>query len=159
MKHFFGKSSNILGNDMTMFDQQSFYKAFEKDLLLAQDEVIIESPFITVRRINELLPMLTRLRNRGVSITINTRNPIEHDIEYEAQALDSIATLQSLGVRVLYTVKHHRKLAVIDKTIIWNGSLNILSQNDSCEIMWRVNSSDAAYRLLGFINVKGYTRR
>ena len=159
MRHFFGKSSNVLSNDMTMFDQQTFYKAFDKDLLLAKDEVIIECPFITTRRINELLPTLTRLRKRGVPITINTRNPIEHDVEYEAQALDSIAVLQSLDVRVLYTAKHHRKLAVIDKTIVWNGSLNILSQNDSCEIMWRVNSSDAARRLLGFINIKGYTRR
>ena len=159
MRRLFSRSSNILSSDMTMFDQRSFYQAFEKDLLVAQNEVIIESPFITIRRINELLPTLTRLRKRGVSITINTRNPIEHDVEYEAQALDSIAALQPLGVTVLYTVKHHRKLAIIDKTIVWNGSLNILSQNDSCEIMWRVNSSDAARRLLGFINIKRYTRR
>jgi len=142
-----------------MYDQETFYKAFEKDLLLAKDEVIIESPFITTKRINELLRIFTRLRNRGVAIIINTRNPEEHDTEYEIQALDSIAALQELDIKVLYTVKHHRKIAVIDKMIVWNGSLNILSQNNSCEIMWRVNSSEAAYRLLGFISVKGYTRR
>ena len=45
------------------------------------------------------------------------------------------------------------------KTIVWNGSLNILSQNDSCEIMWRVDATEAAHRLLGFVDVKGYTRR
>lgn len=152
MRKLFGKSTAFLSADIQMYDQESFYKAFEKDLLLARNEVIIESPFITVKRINELLPALTRLRNRGVSITINTREPIEHDTEYEAQALDSIAALQQLDIKVLYTVKHHRKIAVIDKIIVWNGSLNILSQNDSCEIMWRVISPDAAHRLLGFIN-------
>lgn len=155
----FGRNSTMLSGDIQMYDQDTFYKSFEKDLLLAQNEVIIESPFITVKRINELLPIFTRLRNRGVGITINTRNPEEHDANYEAQAFQSIAALQELDVRVLYTVKHHRKIAVIDKTIVWNGSLNILSQNDSCEIMWRVNSSDTAYRLLRYINVKGYTRR
>ena len=157
--NLFGRNSTMLSGDIQMYDQDTFYKSFEKDLLLAQNEVIIESPFITVKRINELLPIFTRLRSRGVGITINTRNPEEHDANYEAQALQSIAALQELDVRVLYTVKHHRKIAVIDKTIVWNGSLNILSQNDSCEIMWRVNSSDTAYRLLGYINVKGYIRR
>ena len=159
MRSLFRRSTGVLSGDIRMYDQESFYKAFEKDLLLAQKEVIIESPFITIKRINALLPMFTKLRNRGVSITINTRDPYEHDMEYEFQALDSITMLQSMGIKVLYTVKHHRKLAVIDKTFVWNGSLNILSQNDSCEIMWRVDSPDAANRLLGFINVKRYTRR
>ena len=159
MRSLFRRNRGVLSDDIRMYDQESFYKAFEKDLLLAQDEVIIESPFITIKRINALLPIFTKLRSRGVSITINTRDPNEHDMEYEFQALDSITMLQSMDIKVLYTVKHHRKLAVIDKTITWNGSLNILSQNDGCEIMWRVDSPDAANRLLGFINVKKYTRR
>lgn len=159
MRGLFRRNRGVLSDDIRMYDQESFYKAFEKDLLLAQTEVIIESPFITIKRINALLPIFTKLRNRGVSITINTRDPSEHDMGYEYQALASIAMLQSMDIKVLYTVKHHRKLAVIDKTVTWNGSLNILSQNDSCEIMWRVNSPEAANRLLGFINVKRYTRR
>ena len=159
MRGLFRRNAGVLSSDIRIHDQVSFYKAFEKDLLLAQNEVIIESPFITTKRINALLPIFTKLLNRGVSITINTRDPSEHDMEYEYQASDAIVTLQLIGVKVLYTVKHHRKLAIIDKTFVWNGSLNILSQNDSCEIMWRVDSPDAANRLLGFINVKRYTRR
>ncbi len=145
--------------DIKMFDEQSFYRAFEKDLYLARRSVIIESPFITLRRINELLPVLTKLRRKGVAVTINTRNPIEHDAEYETQALIAIEQLQGLGVKVLYTVKHHRKLAIIDGGIAWNGSLNILSQHDSCEIMWRVASEGIADQLLGFIKLTKYTGR
>lgn len=76
-----------------MFDEQSFYRAFEKDLHLARRSVIIESPFITLRRIDELLPVFTKLRRKGVAVTINTRNPIEHDAEYETQALVAIEQL------------------------------------------------------------------
>ena len=142
-----------------MYDEQSFYRAFQKDLYSARKSVIIESPFITLRRIDELLPMFTKLRRKGVSVTVNTRNPIEHDAEYETQALVAIEQLQGLGVKVLYTVKHHRKLAIIDGGIAWNGSLNILSQHDSCEIMWRVASEGIADQLLGFIKLKKYTGR
>jgi phosphatidylserine/phosphatidylglycerophosphate/cardiolipin synthase-like enzyme len=142
-----------------MYNEQSFYRAFEKDLYLARRSVIIESPFITLRRIDELLPVLTKLRRKGVDVTVNTRNPIEHDAEYETRALVAIEQLQGLGVKVLYTVKHHRKLAIIDENIAWNGSLNILSQHDSCEIMWRVASEGIADQLLGFIKLKKYTGR
>ena len=142
-----------------MYDEQSFYRAFQKDLYSARKSVIIESPFITLRRIEELLPVITKLRRKGVSVTVNTRNPIEHDEEYEMQALVAIEKLQGLGVKVLYTVKHHRKLAIIDGGIAWNGSLNILSQHDSCEIMWRVASKGIADQLLGFIKLTKYTGR
>src|SRR5574344_427381 len=108
-----------------MFDEKSFYRVFEKDLYLARRSVIIESPFITLRRIDELLPVLTKLRRKGVAVTINTRNPIEHEEEYEMRALIAVEKLQGLGVKVLYTVKHHRKLAIIDGMVAWNGSLNI----------------------------------
>ncbi len=143
-------------SDIKMFDEQSFYRAFEKDLYLARRSVIIESPFITLRRIDELLPVLTKLRRKGVAVTINTRNPIEHDAEYETQALVAIEQLQGLGVKVLCTVKYHRKLAIIDGMVAWHGSLNILSQNDSCEIMWRVASKGIADQLLGFIKLTKY---
>ena len=142
-----------------MYDEQSFYRAFQKDLYSARRNVIIESPFIALRRIEELLPVITKLRRKGVSVTVNTRNPIEHEEEYEMQALVAIEKLQGLGVKVLYTVKHHRKLAIIDGTVTWNGSLNILSQHDSCEIMWRVASKGIADQLLGFIKLTKYTGR
>ena len=83
-----------------MYDEQSFYRAFQKDLYSARKSVIIESPFITLRRIEELLPVITKLRRKGVSVTVNTRNPIEHDEEYEMQALVAIEQLQGLGVKV-----------------------------------------------------------
>ena len=139
-----------------MYDEQSFYRAFQKDLYSARKSVIIESPFITLRRIEELLPVITKLRRKGVSVTVNTRNPIEHEEEYEMQALVAIEKLQGLGVKVLYTVKHHRKLAIIDGMVAWNGSLNILSQHDSCEIMWRVVSKGIEDKLLGFIKLTKY---
>lgn len=67
--------------------------------------------------------------------------------------------MQEIGVTVFYTVGHHRKLAVIDQEIFYEGSLNILSFSDSCEIMRRVVSSTEAMKLLKFIGLKNYARR
>lgn len=137
-------------NNSALFDNNTFYKAFERDLRRARQSVIIESPFITRRRMEHLLPLLAKLRRKGVRIVVNTRNPEEHNEEYAIQAGDAVAAMQDIGIKVLYTVKHHRKLAIIDEEILWEGSLNILSQSDSCEIMRRTISNGLALQMMRF---------
>lgn len=140
-------------NSSKLFDNNSFYKAFERDLRHAKQSVIIESPFITSRRMDHLLPILIKLRRKGVRIVVNTRNPEEHNEEYAVQAENAVAAMQNIGVKVLYTVKHHRKLAIIDDEILWEGSLNILSQRDSCEVMRRTVSSSLVWQMTCFIKL------
>lgn len=136
-----------------LYDNETFYKAFTSDLHSAKQNIYIESPFITSRRMESLLPIFEMLRKRGVTITVNTRNPDEHDGEYIDQAYEAVSDMQSMGITVLYTVKHHRKLAIIDESVLWEGSLNILSQNDSCELMRRSVSQTLVCQMADFLNV------
>ncbi len=76
--------NNLLSS--SLYDR-NFYKSFEKDIKGAQRSVLIESPFITTRRMNALMPIFCALRQRGVRIVINTRSPEEHDAEYQRQAV------------------------------------------------------------------------
>jgi len=145
------RSRRLAMNKSALFDNNTFYKAFERDLRRARRSVIIESPFITRRRMEHLLPLLTKLRHKGVRIVVNTRNPEEHNEEYAIQAEDAVAAMQDIGIKVLYTIKHHRKLAIIDEEVLWEGSLNILSQGDSCEIMRRTRSSELVRSMVSFI--------
>jgi len=110
-------------------------------------------------RIDQLLPILTRLRKRGVNIIINTRNPSEHDMEYMHQSESAISLLQEIGVIVLFTVKHHRKIAIVDREVFYEGSLNILSYYNSCEIMRRTVSTPEAEILIKFIGLNKYLRK
>jgi phosphatidylserine/phosphatidylglycerophosphate/cardiolipin synthase-like enzyme len=139
-----------------LYDQDGFYKAFLDDLKKVKYEVIIESPFITTKRINSLLPVFKQLVERGKRIVINTKPLDEHEPYYQVQAEQAIIALQELGVSVLLTRGHHRKLAVIDKRITWEGSLNILSQNDSCEVMRRIYSEQLANQMLAFLHLEKF---
>lgn len=143
----------------SLFDQNNFYPAFMRDLRMCTKEVVIECPFITSRRVAKLLPALRRLRSRNVNVVINTRDPIEHDGIYRYQALEAIKNLQSLGILVLYTGGHHRKLAILDRTIIWEGSLNILSFSSSCEIMRRITSRALAEQMINFLRLGKYLKK
>lgn len=140
-----------------LYDDQTFYDKFIKDLAKCHSEVLIESPFITNRRLNSILPVLQKLKDRKVRIAINTRDPKTHDSEYlQADARDAISILQHMGIHILYTGNHHRKLAILDRNILYEGSLNILSQNNSCEVMRRIESVQLAWQMVRFTKIDKY---
>jgi phosphatidylserine/phosphatidylglycerophosphate/cardiolipin synthase-like enzyme len=139
-----------------LYDDSSFYKAFLHDLKNAESEILIESPFITTLRLVPMLPVLRKARKRGVRIIINTRDPLEHGPPYDGYAIDAVAELYAITATVLHTGKHHRKLAIIDRKILWEGSLNILSQYESCEIMRRIESPVLAMEMIKFIKLRKY---
>jgi len=90
-----------------LYDQDTFYKAFLRDLEKAQSRVIIESPFITKKRMNLLLPTLIKLRDKGVRIVINTKPFEEHEQRYRDQAIWAVGSMQDIGIEVLMTAGHH----------------------------------------------------
>ena len=139
-----------------LHDQANFYPAFIRDIAGATREVIIESPFISHKRMNALYPSFRSLAKRGVVIVINTRHPSEHDADYRLQASNAISELQKLGAIVLFTGGHHRKLAIVDRRVLWEGSLNILSQSNSCEIMRRIEAQELAEQMFQYIDIERY---
>lgn len=141
----------------SLHDEKTFYKAFIKDLEQCQSEVIIESPFITSDRMMTLRPILNKLYDRGIKVFIITRDPREHNEGYEEQSENEIEALEALGIQVLLcTGNHHRKLAIIDRQILWEGSLNILSQIKSREIMRRLQGDGFAANMFNFLNFGRY---
>ena len=137
-----------------LLNEDTFYDRLLKDLRKCRSELIIESPFITNRRLTLLLPTLQKLKQQNVRIAITTRDPYEHDDEYRREeAHRAVAQLQRSGIHVLYTTGHHRKLAIIDRQILYEGSLNILSQNNSCEIMRRIESVQLAWQMARFVGI------
>jgi hypothetical protein len=161
MLNFLGRKGRNKDELLTsqLFDQNTFYDAFVRSLGSCKSELIIESPFITRRRTAELMPTLKKLSHRGVHIVINTRHPSEHDEPYRTQATEAITALEVLGCSILYTGGHHRKIAIIDRLVTWEGSLNILSYNDSCEIMRKITSRTLAEQMISFLEIDKYLRR
>jgi hypothetical protein len=139
-----------------LYDQSSFFERFQGDIQDCREELLIESAFLTLKRVKTLLPTLQLLTSRGIKVTVNTRWPDEHEDFMREQAMWAVGMLQSVDVIVLYTAGLHRKLAILDRTIVWEGSLNILSQSDSCELMRRTNSSDEANSILNYVGMKRF---
>ena len=141
----------------SLYDEKTFYRQFKKDLLHTKEEVIIESPFITTKRMDVLAPLFQKLIKRGVGVYVVTRAPKEHKPPYAEQSEREIQHFEQIGVQVLVCLgNHHRKLAIIDRQILWEGSLNILSHIKSREIMRRIDDKGSAKEMFKFLKMKKF---
>ena len=149
----FRNSNNSALLKSKLYDETTFYKAFIADLEKAKSDVLIESPFMTTRRVSLLLPTLIKLKKKGVGITINTRDPEEGD-SLRLDCHKALSLLLHEGIHVVFNESLHRKIAIIDESKLWEGSLNILSQNRSKEIMRRTKSIELCTEMIRFITPK-----
>lgn len=135
-----------------LFDEKTFFEQFIRDLICAKSEVIIESPFITTKRMNQLAPLFEKLVDRGIKIYVVTRDPKVHRFPYSQQAEVEIQHFEQIGVQPLICPGYHnRTLAILDRYILWVGSIHILSHYYDAEIMRRINDKTAAEEMFNFL--------
>ena len=135
---------------------ENFYSALESDLTNAKQDIAIVSPFVTSRRVTKLEETLASAVERGVSVRILTKPP-EKQSEGESMkksAMEGIQILKDIGARIELNPKTHEKICIIDNSIVWHGSLNILSQHESSESMMRFVGENAARQLLNDVGLR-----
>jgi len=141
----------------SLYDEKDFYSTFLSDLSSCRSEVYIESPYITENRAIQLIPFFKSLLSNGVKIYVMTRDPREHNENMEYQSEKAIRMFEILGVQVLLCIgNHHRKLAILDREILWEGSLNILSQSKSREIMRRIEDKKTSREMFDFLKLSRF---
>jgi phosphatidylserine/phosphatidylglycerophosphate/cardiolipin synthase-like enzyme len=140
-----------------LHNEKTFYGAFSRDIRNATHEVLLESPFITMRRSSEIARLFENIVKRGVTVRVFTRHPRYHTADMRNQAKAGICILKKSGVRVITcSDMRHRKVATIDGNILWEGSLNFLSHSNSREIMRRTESQVLTQQMIHFLRLKKF---
>jgi len=137
----------------SMYNETTFSKAFIQDLEKAKEEVIILSPFVLTARMESLVSVFEKLLERKVKIFVMTRPPKEYSKKYQQQGEKEIQRFEQIGVQVLISKKDNRKISIIDREILWEGSLNILSQVKSRDTMYRFEETGQAQQMFDFLNL------
>jgi len=137
-----------------LYNELTFYPAFIKDILEAEKEVIIYSPFISKFRADFFRRALLKLKKRNIAVFIFTRPFEECKPLMREKIRSSVKDYEELGARVFYPEGFmHEKLAIIDRNILWEGSLNILSQRSSKELMRRMPGVELAEQTISFLGI------
>lgn len=138
-----------------LFDEKTFYQKFSLDLLNCREEVIIESPYITTTRVDLFYPRFQTLLKRKVKIYVVTKDFDDLESEMREQSMRAVENFEKMGIHTLLCMgNHHRKLAILDRAILWEGSLNILSQTRSREIMRRIEGKEIAEQMFNFLEFR-----
>jgi hypothetical protein len=110
------------------FDEKTFLDAFILELSYAKAFVLIQSPFITPHRVSQYLDALLDCIRRGVTVCVFIEDREGTD-EQLKQTRDAAKMLEKIGVHVNFKIGIHEKILVVDGSVLWKGSLNILSFN------------------------------
>lgn len=130
----------------SLFDWQSYASIYQKDLESATSEIIISGPAISNAKSWALITLNMRLSETGVRIIVSTLSPGSfEDGKHQAEVVQA---LRESGITVITTSNRHERFAVIDKNIVWYGSINLLSIEKHEDSLMRIESKEIAAELL-----------
>ncbi len=130
-----------------IYDQDSFQERFLSDLRHAKHSIVIVSPYVQVRRVRWLEDTLKHAAGKSVEVSIYTRPADSFAGKASQAARAACDMLKNLGAAVHFRESIHQKHAVIDESIVWYGSINLLSFGASQESMMRLCSGSISRAL------------
>lgn len=143
--------AEIVSGEVTdiIFDNTTFLPVYKSDLLNAVREILIVSPFVTKRRVLQMLPFLSTACDRKVKVVVVTRPVADFGEKNRPFLEEAMASLIAADIQVVFKSNIHQKFAIFDQKIVWYGSINLLSFGRSEESIMRLENPGIADELLG----------
>lgn len=132
-------SSSIAENQI--FNGSTFYCPYTSDLTKAKRSIVISSPKLYRTEQNPLVTLLKELTQQGIEILITTVAENEQTVFIQAKGL-SVKVKPKLS---LYTT-------IIDKEVVWYGSINTLGYASKDDNMIKVTDIYLANELIEMIH-------
>ena len=130
-----------------IFNNQSFFPVYLNDITNAREHILIVSPFVTKKRVLQVLDLFKEKIDNQVDVSILTRPVEEFDGKKRSKLEEVFTILQKVGVNLILKSNIHQKFAIIDQKTVWFGSINFLSFGFSEESVMRLVSGSIAYEL------------
>jgi len=137
-----------------IFTKDSFFPVYLQDITAASKHLMIVSPFVTKKRIIQMMEHFSEVLKKQVKITIITRPAHEFEKEKKITLENLFSMIENAGVNLILKPNIHQKFAIIDKKITWYGSINLLSFGYSEESIMRLESSSIAHELIQSIDME-----
>lgn len=149
-----GYQVKMSGQDASVsqiYDGQDYFVPFTTDLGDAAAGILIVSPFLKMARIKAVLPTLEKAVAAGVSVVVCTKPVGDYRPEQQAAVERSIALLAGSGVTVETHPALQHRYAVIDRSVVWYGSIDYLSYSVKDANALRFENADIAGELLDLL--------
>lgn len=132
-------SSSIAENQI--FNGSTFYRPYTSDLIKAKHSIVISSPKLYRTEQNPLVTLLKEFAQQGIEILITTAAENEQTV-----------FIQSKGLSVKVKPKLSLYTTIIDKEVVWYGSINTLGYASKDDNMIKVTDIYLANELIKMIH-------
>ena len=132
-----------------IYDSDSYRPIFEQDLREAAASVVISSPTLSRKRVEQLLALVKPGQENGLKVAVITWHPDVYRYGKDEHRLALLEALRMGGCEVRFAQDNCLHFAVIDETVVWYGSMNLLSRDDVEDNIMRLESREIAEELLG----------
>lgn len=132
-------SSSIADNQI--FNGSTFYRPYTSDLTKAKRSIVISSPKLYRTEQNPLVTLLKELAQQGIEILITTVAENEQTV-----------FIQSKGLSVKVKPKLSLYTTIIDKEVVWYGSINTLGYASKDDNMIKVTDIYLANELIEMVH-------
>ena len=124
-----------------IFNGSTFYRPYTSDLTKAKRSIVISSPKLYRTEQNPLVTLLKELTQQGIEILITTAAENEQTV-----------FIQSKGLSVKVKPKLSLYTTIIDKEVVWYGSINTLGYASKDDNMIKVTDIHLANELIKMIH-------
>lgn len=132
----------------SIFDGVGYWEVFEKDVLAAEKSIVISSPFLSSRKVGWLVSQSEDLQKRGVTIKLFVLSPEEYLEDGREHHKELLNQMGAVGIQANTESHCYERYAVIDQSLVWYGSMNLLSNDREDNSLMRLVSPKIAAELL-----------
>ncbi len=130
-----------------LYNQNDYMDIFKRDIQVAQREVVIVSPYLSLKRTKTFSEVFQALK-KDINIIIITRPLNSYKTSEHNKIQRCIDMINSTNANIIFKACFHQKYTIIDCEVIWYGSMNFLGYGSSEESIMRLKSIDIATELL-----------
>lgn len=135
----------------SIYCNNNFLTVFSNDILTAKNEILIVSPFISKRRLSQMLKLLMVTIKNCTKVKVITRLETDFKEKDAADLKEMYESIRASGIDIIFKSNIHQKFAIIDEKIVWYGSIDFLSYGSAEESIMRLESINIANELLGTV--------
>ena len=131
-----------------IFDIDNYADVYRKDLFTAEKEIIISSPAISGRKVNEMIHLLRERQEAGMKIVIVTWKPDSYGYGDSAYWMELQEQMRKAGFEMNLVEDYCEHYCIIDRQVVWYGSMNFLGKEDAEDNLMRIADQKIADELL-----------
>ncbi|MFI6278923.1 AAA domain-containing protein [Streptomyces sp. NPDC050988] len=130
------------------FPADEVYKAVEWDIERATTSIEVYCPFLDPNPVRKWSALLGQRASEGVKVVVYTRAADEQRDDAAAERHQQrIDHLRSVGCEVDFRERMHEKVLILDSTVLWHGSLNLLANSGPTDLMMRFTDPTSCERV------------